>query len=179
MPAVQCLDRLIHRQPLRSRLLARDDDVHIITAAQTVIGDRQQRVGIRRQIDAHDIRFLVHHVIDEAGVLVTEPVVILPPDVGGQQIIERGDRPPPRNIVADLQPLGMLIEHRVDDVNERLVAGKKPVPAAQEIPFQPPLALVLTEHFHHAAVRSQMIVVWIAIRHPGAIGDLHRILPAV
>ena len=148
-------DRLVHRQPLRSRLFARDDDVHIVTAAQTVIGDRQQRVGIRRQIDANDLRFLVHDVVDEAGVLVAEPVVILPPDVGGQQIIERGDRPPPRNLVADLQPLGVLIEHRVDDVDERLVAGKESVPAGQEIPFQPTLALVLAEHFHHPAVGAR------------------------
>jgi hypothetical protein len=58
-----------------------DDDVDIITATQAVIRDRQQRVGIRRKIDADDIGFLVHDVIDEAGVLMTEPVVILPPDV--------------------------------------------------------------------------------------------------
>ena len=76
------LDRLVHRQPLRSRLLAGDDDVDVVAAAQAVIGHRQQRVGVRRQIDADDLRFLVHDVIDEAGVLVAESVVILPPDVG-------------------------------------------------------------------------------------------------
>ena len=75
-------DRLVHRQPLRSRLFAGDDDVDIVAAAQTVIGDRQERVRVRRQIDAHDLGFLVHDVIDEPGVLVAESVVILPPDVG-------------------------------------------------------------------------------------------------
>ena len=143
-------DRLIHRQPLRGRLFARDDDVHIVAAAQAVIGHRQERVRVRREIHADDIGFLVYNVIDEPGVLVAESVVILPPDVGRQEIIERGDRPPPRYLVADLQPLGVLIEHRVDDVDERLITGKKPVPAGQEISFQPALALVLAEHFHHA-----------------------------
>src|SRR5262249_45379474 len=36
------LDRLVHRQPLRRGLLTRDDDVHVVSAAQTVIGNRQQ-----------------------------------------------------------------------------------------------------------------------------------------
>src|SRR5262249_17050881 len=35
------LDRLVHRQPLRSGLLARDDDVDVVPTSQTVIGDRQ------------------------------------------------------------------------------------------------------------------------------------------
>ena len=48
-----------------------------------MVGHRQQRVGVRRQIDAHDIRFLVHDVIDEARVLMRETVVILTPDGRG------------------------------------------------------------------------------------------------
>ena len=78
-------DRLVHRQPLRSRLLAGDDDVHIVAAAQAVIGHRQQRVRVRRKIHADDLRFLVYHMIDESRVLVAESVVILPPDVGRQR----------------------------------------------------------------------------------------------
>ena len=43
---------------------------------------QNKRFGFfRRQIDAHHIGLLVHQVIDEAGVLVAEAVVILPPDV--------------------------------------------------------------------------------------------------
>ena len=122
-------DRLVHRQPLRGRLFACDDDVDIVAAAQAVIGHRKERVRVRRKINADDLCFLVYNVIDEPRVLVAESVVILPPDVGRQEIIERGDRAPPRYLVAHLQPLRMLIEHRVDDVDERLVAGKEPVPA--------------------------------------------------
>jgi hypothetical protein len=47
----------------------------------------QQAVGIGRRIDPHDVRLLVHDHIDEAGILVTESVVVLPPDVRGEKII--------------------------------------------------------------------------------------------
>ena len=68
------LDRLVHRQPLRRRLLAGDDDVHVVAAAQAVVGDREQAVGVRRQIDAHDLGLLVDDMVDEAGVLVQKPL---------------------------------------------------------------------------------------------------------
>ena len=92
------LDRLIHRQPLRRRLLPGDHDVDVVAAAQAVVGDRQQAVRIRRQIDAHDFRLLVDDVVDEARILMAEAVVVLPPDMARQQVVERGDRPPPRNV---------------------------------------------------------------------------------
>ena len=80
-PARAVLDRRVHVQPLQRGLLAGDNDIDIIAAAQAVIGDRKQAVGVRRQVDAHDVGFLVDYVIDEAGVLMAEAVVILPPDV--------------------------------------------------------------------------------------------------
>ena len=105
-----------------ARLLAGDDEVDVVPAAQAVISDRQQAIGVRRQIDADDLGLLVDDMVDETGVLMAEAVVILPPDVARQQIIQRADGPPSRNVIADLQPLGVLVEHRVDDVNERFVA---------------------------------------------------------
>ena len=66
---------------LQRRLLAGDDDVDVVAAAQAMIDHGQQRVRIRRQIDAHHFRFLVGDVIDEARILVAEAVVILPPDM--------------------------------------------------------------------------------------------------
>src|SRR5215469_15942131 len=97
-------------------------------------------------------------MIDEPGILMAEAVVVLAPDMARQQVIQRSDRPPPRNMVAHLQPLGVLVEHRVDDVDEGLIAREETVPASQEIPFQPSLALMLAEHFHEAPIRRQMIV---------------------
>jgi hypothetical protein len=74
-------------------------------------------------------------VIDEARVLVAESVMILPPYMRCEQVIERGDRPSPGNVTRHLQPLGMLIEHRVDDVNERLVTGEEAMSTGEQITF--------------------------------------------
>ena len=68
-------------QPIGCGLLAGNDEVHIVPAAETMIGDRKQRIGVGWQVDPNDIGLLVRDVIDEAGVLVGEPVVVLPPDV--------------------------------------------------------------------------------------------------
>ena len=110
---------------------------------------------------------------------MAEAVVILPPDVRGQQIVERGDRPAPRDVVAHLEPLGVLVEHRVDDVDERLVAGEEAVPAGEQIALEPALALVLAEHLHDPAVRSEVIVLRLRLRHPRAVGHLEHVLPAI
>ena len=173
------LDRLIHGQPLRRDLLAGDDDVHVVAAAQAVVGDGQQAIGVRRQIDAHDLRLLVHHVVDEAGVLMAEPVVILPPDVARQEVVERSDRPAPLDMIADLQPLRMLIEHGIDDVDERLVAREESVPAGEQVAFEPALALMLAQHLHHPSVGGEMVVIGEGLGDPGAVRHFEHVLPAV
>ena len=76
-----------------------------------MIHDRQQAVGVRRQINAHDLGLLVHHNVEETRVLMREAVVILSPHVRGEQVVERGNLPAPRQTVGDLQPLGVLVEH--------------------------------------------------------------------
>ena len=53
----------------------------------------------------------------------------------------------------------MLVEHRIDDVNERLVAREEAVAAREQIAFQPALALMLAQHLHHAAVGREVVVV--------------------
>ena len=73
-------DGFIHAHPLRSGLFAGDDQVDIVAAAQAVVGNGEQAVGVGGQIDAHDVGLLVEQVIDEARVLVAEAVMILPPD---------------------------------------------------------------------------------------------------
>jgi hypothetical protein len=52
----------------------------------------------------------------------------------------------------------VLVEHRVDDVDERLVAVEEPVPAGEQIALEPPLALVLGQDLHHAPVGRQVLV---------------------
>ena len=69
-------------------MFAGNDDIDVVPASQAVIHGGQQAVGIRRQIHADDLGFLVHDMIDEARILVGEAVVILSPDMGGQQIVQ-------------------------------------------------------------------------------------------
>ena len=148
----------VHGQPLRLRLLAGDDHVDVVAAAQAMVGDREQGVGVGRQIDADHLGLLVHHMVDEARVLMAEAVVVLPPDVRGEQIVQRGDGPAPGDVAAYLEPLGVLVEHRIDDVDEGFVAGEEAVPAGEQIAFEPALAHVLAEDFHDAAVGRDVVV---------------------
>ena len=153
-------------------VLAGDHDVHVVAAAQAVIKHRQQTVGIGRQVDAHDVGLLVDDVVEEAGILVREAVVILLPDVGGEQVVQRRDLAPPGQFRRDLQPLGVLVEHRIDDVDERLVAVEQPVPPGEQIALQPALALVLAEHrVQHASGRREKFVVRQGRGVPLTVGD--------
>ena len=106
-------------------------------------------------------------------------VVVLTPDERGQQVVQRGDRPPPGNVPRHLQPLGVLVEHRVDDVDKGLVAREEAVPPSEQIALQPALALVLTENLHDATIRVEVVVVGQRLGHPGAVGDFKDVLPAV
>ena len=53
------------------------------------------------------------------------------------------------------------------------------MPAGQQVAFQPPLALVLAQHLHHPPVGREVVVVVEGLRHPGAVGHLENVLPAV
>src|SRR5581483_1981906 len=94
-PSIAMLDRLVHRQPLRRWLLSGDDDIDSVIRAQTMIRNPKQAIGVRWQIDPYDVRLFVGHEVDETGILVTESVVVLTPDMRGEKIIERGNRSPP------------------------------------------------------------------------------------
>ena len=80
-PRRHVLDRLVHVQVLQGRLLARHDHVDRVAHAQALVGDGEQRVGVRRQVDPDHLGLLVDDVVDEARILVGEPVVVLPPHV--------------------------------------------------------------------------------------------------
>ncbi len=165
-------DRGVHGQPLRQRVLARHDDVDVVPAAQAVIEDRQQAVRIGRQVNADDVGLLVDHMVEEAGILMGEAVVVLLPDVRGEQIVQRRDLPAPGQLRRDLQPFGVLAEHRIDDADERLVAVEQPVPAGEQIALQPAFALVLAQHrVQHAAGGREELVVLCFAGVPLPVGD--------
>ncbi len=65
-------------------------------------------------------------------------VVILTPDGGRQQDVLGSDRGAPRHVVLrDVQPLGVLVEHRIDDMGKGFIGMEKAMPAGEQISLQP------------------------------------------
>jgi len=145
-------------EPLQLRLLVDDDEVHVVAAAQAVIGDREQTVGVGREVDAGDLALLADDGVDESRSLVREPVVVVAPAGGSEEDVERRDRRSPLELAAHLQPLRVLGGHRGDDHGERLVGAEHPVAAGEQVTFQESLAVVLAQDLDHAAVRGEMVV---------------------
>ena len=83
-PGRAVFDGRVHIEILERRLLPRHDHVDVVAAAETMVHDRQQRVGVGWKIDPNHVRLLIDHMVDESRILVRETVVILPPDVRGQ-----------------------------------------------------------------------------------------------
>ncbi len=161
------LDGGIHIEPLRCRLLSRHNDVDIVPAPQAVIGYREKSVGIGRKVYPDHICLLIHHVVDKTRVLVAESVMVLPPDVGCEQVVEGGDGTPPRDfLLGYLEPLGVLVEHGVDNVDKCLVAGEETVPTREEIPFQPTLTGMFAEDLHHPPIWGKVVIIGNRFSHP-------------
>ena len=79
-PLVQCAIAASMSRYCKMDLLVRDDDIDVVDAPQAMVGDRQQTVGVGRQVDAHNARALVGDHVEKAWVLVRETIVVLPPD---------------------------------------------------------------------------------------------------
>src|ERR1700730_8537528 len=60
----------------------------------------------------------------------------------------------------------MLIEHRIDDVDESFVAGEQAMASREEIPFEPALAKMLAQYLHDAAIDAEINVDLLNISHP-------------
>jgi hypothetical protein len=95
----------------------------------------QQAIRVRRKVDTDDIGTLVRYNVEEAGVLVREAVVILSPDSGRQQDVERRHLDAPFDFEALLDPFAVLVYHTVDDVDEGFVAVEEAVASGEDIPF--------------------------------------------
>ena len=147
-----------------------------------MIGDAQQAIGIRRQIYPHDIRAFVGDHVEKTGILVSESIVILAPHQRGDQQVDGGNRRAPAQLVLRLlQPFRMLVEHRIDDMHERLVRGKEAVPTSENVALEPAFECVLAEHFHDPAIGCDfraVRVLGLDIRRPTFSWRPHRYHPA-
>ena len=109
-----------------------------------------------------------------------EAVVILLPHVRGEHVVERGDVLPPGQLVADLEPLGVLRDHGVHDADEGLVAVEKAVAAGEQVALEPALTHMLREHgVHDAAVGVEKLVAVGRLGDPAAARDLEHRTQAV
>ena len=69
----------------------------------------------------------------------------------------------------------MLVDHGVNDVNERLVAVEKSMAARENVAFEPALHGVLRQHFHDSALRTEVaaiLVLWQVSVHPDLLSSL-------
>ena len=57
----------------------------------------------------------------------------------------------------NIQPFGMLVGHRVNDVNKRLVTIEQSMATSEQITFKPAFALMFAQHFHHAPGRLREV----------------------
>src|ERR1035441_6289986 len=76
----------INIQVLQVALFVRDNDVDVIFRSQTMIGYRQQTVGIRGEVDAGYCGTLIEHDIEKPRILVCKAILILTPHGRGNQI---------------------------------------------------------------------------------------------
>src|SRR5262249_19754016 len=81
-------DGLVHGQVLKVHLLITDDYVDVVLTPQAVIGNGQQSVDVRRQVNPGNSRALVQDHVKETGILMGKAVVVLPPDGGGNQDVQ-------------------------------------------------------------------------------------------
>ena len=166
------LQSLVHVQPLELRLLAAGDDVHVIAAAQAMVEDAEQAVGVRRIVHADDFTSARQGIVYISGCLVAESIVIVAPGMTRQQNIEGCQWPAPGKLAALLKPFGMLRSHRIDHLRECLVGGPHAMAARKQVAFEPSLAEMLAQYFHHAAIRSELIVDRDDLRHRATLGGL-------
>ena len=108
-----------------------------------------------------------------------EPVIVLTPDVARQEVVEGSNGATPWDLSADLQPLRMLVEHGIDDVDERLITVEEAMAPSEEIALEPPFTLMLGQRFHDTTVRSEVVVTGLQLGVPRPIGNLEHVLQAV
>src|SRR5450830_941819 len=118
-------------------------------------------------------------MVDEARVLMSKTVMHLLPDMRRKQVIKRRYFSPPRQFRGDLQPLGMLVEHRVDDMNERLVAVEDPMPPSEQVALKPAFTLMLAQHLHDPAIQGEEFIGAFSLCIPLSVGYLKNGVQAV
>ena len=151
------------REPRRLGLFAGKDAIDTVRGLVAALCHREQHVRICRIVDVHYmvvVPALVEQDIHKARVLVGEAIVVLAPDMARKEHVEAGDRLSPGDVAHScLEPLGMLVHHRVDDVDKGLVGRPQAMTTGEEIALEQAFALVLGELLDNIADRSHVLIV--------------------
>ena len=73
----------------------------------------------------------------------------------------------------------MLVEHRINNVDECLVAIEKAVSSGQQITFQPAFTLMLAQHFHDPSRRRQPLIIGLRGGIPLALGHVEQCFKSI
>jgi len=85
-----------------------------------------------------------HGHLQETRILVSETVVVLSPDCRCEKDVERGNLLSPFYLQTLLDPLAVLVDHGVDNVDERLVAVEQTMSTGENVAFKPSLEKLVT-----------------------------------
>src|SRR5437870_1386587 len=86
-------------------------------------------------------------------------------------VLAQSQMPIPFDVPRHLQPLGVLIEHGINNVDESFVTRKQAVPPGQQITLEPSLAHVFAKHLDHASIGRKMLVNIENLLHPHLVGS--------
>jgi hypothetical protein len=150
-------------------LLVWNDNVDVVDGAKTVIHNRKQTVAIGRKVDSDNLRTLVGDNVKETRILVCEAIVVLTPNDSSQQDVERSNLGTPLNFETLFDPFAVLVDHGVNDMNERLVAVEQSMPTTQEVTLKPTFAVVLRKHLDNTSSLGEVATIGIlfeVLAHP-------------
>ena len=145
------LSCFLGRQVDGGGLLGTDDEVGLVLGFHDVVHGAEEAVGVGREVDAGGFGLEVEHGADEGGVLMREAVVFLTRPGRGLDVVDGGEVAAPGHFAGDLDELGVLHHHGVDDAEEGLVGGEESRAAGEGVPLHEALALVLRENLDDAA----------------------------
>lgn len=87
---------------------------------------RKQTVSIGREVDANNFGALVGNHIQETGILVSEAVVVLSPDDGCQENVERSNPDTPLDLETLFEPLAVLQTVLVTVIRDTAIVANSP-----------------------------------------------------
>ena len=150
-PRRQCSCGLVDREVLQLRLLVDDDEVDVRARAQAVVGDRQQRVGVRRQVDPGHRTACVSTVWIRPGPWWLKPLWSLRHAVEVSSMLRLGTLARQGRCSASSSHLACWTVWEALTIAKASYVANMPCRPVKRVALEPAVAVVLGEHLHHPA----------------------------